>query len=134
MRPTTMPIETVFSRINAVTGLSTPSPSDLLARFERVPDVWAQLPNWEYLTDHVILKKLTLERLPEGKLLMISEASYQSQSGAFNVDAVDLAAFIQNHQKNFGESFFNGDAFIISLDCRYMWIFHHEGALATFKF
>lgn len=95
------------------------------------PEAWRTVPNWEDKEDLDLLHGLGVAKHFLGRPLMIvTEASFSDNTGAFLVSGDDLAAFVESHLDMFGEMFFNGDVVIMDTDNTSVWLFHHEGAFA----
>lgn len=84
---------------------------------------------WESSTDLEMLAALeALEGPLRGKLVFITEASFEV--GAFVVDAAELPAFLEEHQR-LHEPVFNGDTIIgIPKDGRVLCLHHGDVVIA----
>ncbi|NOU33036.1 MAG: hypothetical protein HOO96_34475 [Polyangiaceae bacterium] len=103
----------------------TPSPAALHPRAALVPDRLAELAGeagqrvtvqpvapWETSTDLEMLAAVeALDGPLRGELVFITEASFGVDVGAFLVDATELPAFLEEHQR-LHEPVFNGDTII----------------------
>jgi hypothetical protein len=92
---------------------------------------WTPLRGWESMSDTEIAMRSGLYAMRlTGVLLVLTEASFASRIGAFEVDAQSLGALVSQHLERFGECFFNGDVIIAERDGHRLWLFHHEGCYA----
>jgi hypothetical protein len=92
---------------------------------------WHELKDWENIDDIDILTYFEKLKSFRGMLYVVTEASYNKAFGPFELETSDLHTFALNHLDAFGESFFNGDVIILSIDIKSVWIFHHEGVYSV---
>ncbi|NHZ61490.1 hypothetical protein [Massilia genomosp. 1] len=69
--------------------------------------------------------------LPE-TLYVVSDESYREGVGAFAVRRDDLSGFIRAYPERHGVDMFDSDTFIIGIDSKLVWMFHHEGVWTLF--
>lgn len=88
-------------------------------------------PNWEKLDDIDIFDQVHWKNKFEGDLYVVTDPSYRKVLGPFKINGFVLRKFVNEHQKIFGEHFFETDVEIISFEKKLFWLFHHNGASAT---
>lgn len=102
--------------------------------FFREGTKWFTLEDWLNTDDLDILHCLESLYPFEGKLIIVTDASYKKDLGPFIVEANRINEFIENHYKNYNEYFLDTDVIIINLEKKLVWIFHHEGIYSIIHF
>ncbi|WP_371368286.1 hypothetical protein SRRS_19220 [Sporomusa rhizae] len=102
--------------------------------FFREDTEWFPLDDWENANSLEIISLFNNLKTLEGKLIIITDASYKKELGPFHVDAFDLNEFVIKHKQSFGETFLDTDILILSVDLKKIWMFHHEGVYALIDF
>jgi hypothetical protein len=89
----------------------------------------ALLHDWEASSDENSLLTLTggSGKL-SGEVLLISEASFDAEAGAFQFDASEFPAVLAEHQRRF-EPVFNGDVVVLELQTKRVFCMHHAGSV-----
>lgn len=105
--------------------------------FRVVDDFFVNKPimhKWKELKDVDIYYTLSKLRAFEGKLLVITDVSYRSNLGPFEVVAENIESFINEHYRSFGEPFLDTDIIILNVELKLAWIIHHEGIYSLINF
>jgi len=132
-----MSIEEAQIRIECLYGfkLAALSPDRIIGAQEAVMGrncKWEQIADWEKMTDHELLEKTGFAEAENcADLMVISEASFFRNKGAFLIRKSDLRDFTSDHLASIGECMYSGDLIIVSLDDGATWIFSHEGHYTT---
>lgn len=84
---------------------------------------------WETRDDHDLLAELVREAGTfKGELVLVTEASFGPDVGAFRFDAAMFPAAIGEHQRRY-EPVFNGDVLLLVLAEKRILCVHHENHL-----
>ena len=93
---------------------------------------WNAFPDWESKSDaHVAIATGLYSTAFAGPLLVVTEASFGSNGGAFMIEARELGHLVEQHLPRHGECFFNGDVIVVECEGSRVWLFHHEGHHVT---
>ncbi|MCE5285667.1 MAG: hypothetical protein LLG02_07455 [Pelosinus sp.] len=101
--------------------------------FRTIDDLFVNKPElhqWEKIEESEIFDILSKLRSFSGTLLVITDVSYRSNFGPFEIDANNFQRFIDEHYRNFGEPFLDTDIIIVSIEFKLAWVIHHEGVYA----
>ncbi len=95
------------------------------------PVVWKPAEGWDSQPDGVVASNAGLfDAGFSGSVLVVTDASFFPDRGAFRIDSKDLPAFVSQHSARYQECFFDGDAIVVEEHGCRIWIFHHEGVYA----
>jgi len=130
--PSAVDMATMLDTCERILGKRPTAPvPDAIAAVGQASE-WKPFPDWESKADAQIAIRAGLYAVGfSGALLVVTEASFRPDRGAFLLDARDLDALVCRHLAWYGECFFNGDVIIAERDGRRIWLFHHEGCYAT---
>lgn len=92
---------------------------------------WNRIDDWESSSDIEIARQTGLLDVPFAESsLIVTEASFSPDRGAFLVPASRLGDFVKEHLDAYGECFFNGDVIVADTAGHHVWLFHHDGLYA----
>jgi hypothetical protein len=126
-----VPLSTVHAALTRILGRAPRSvtPDDIAAVAGALE--WRRTAGWDKEDDVVVATKAGLfEAGFAGATLIVTEASFFRDLGAFLIDGDDLQRFVSEHLIRYGEVFFNGDVVIVEMHGSRIWLFHHEGMYA----
>jgi hypothetical protein len=92
---------------------------------------WRPTAGWDADEDSMVASNAGLFDVRfEGDTLLVVEASFAPDRGAFLIDGADLERFVSEHLERYGAVFFDGDVIIVEAHGSQVWLFHHEGVYA----
>lgn len=91
-------------------------------------DDFTYCPEWESYEDiEVYQRYVKSEKFSSGSNIIITDEAYHYEIGPFEVDGRELADFIEYYFERFKACLFTGcDVFIINLEQRAVFYFHHS--------
>jgi hypothetical protein len=92
------------------------------------PVEWRPTAGWDSEDDPLVASNAGLfDAGFEGDTLIVVDASFAPDRGAFLIDGADLQRLVSEHLERYGAVFFDGDVIIVEAHGSRMWLFHHEG-------